>query len=39
MDFVLSSDQEALQEGIRSFCDQRLDPAQLRDLERSGFDR
>jgi alkylation response protein AidB-like acyl-CoA dehydrogenase len=39
MDFVLSSDQEALQEGIRSFCEQRLGAVQLRELESSGFDR
>ena len=38
MDFALSSDQEALRDGVRAFCEGRLAPAQLRRLEGSGFD-
>ncbi len=38
MDFQLSPDQEALQQGIRSFCDGRVPVEKLRELER-GFDR
>ena len=38
MDFALSADQEALRDGIRSFCEGRLGLAQLRRLEGSGFD-
>jgi len=39
VDFALSSDQEALRDGIRSFCEGRLGVAQLRDLEGTVFDR
>jgi alkylation response protein AidB-like acyl-CoA dehydrogenase len=40
MDFQLSEDQEALREGIRSFCDGRFGIEALRELEGKGaFDR
>ncbi len=40
MDFRLSEDQEALQQGIRSFCDGRVPLEQLPELEgKGGFDR
>ncbi len=40
MDFQLSEDQVALQDGIRSFCDGRISAEQLRELdEKGGFDR
>ena len=39
MDFSLSADQEALRDGVRSFCDATFGIAQLRDLEERGLDR
>ena len=39
MDFQLSEDQQALKEGVRSFCDGRVSADQLRELEKEGFDR
>lgn len=39
MDFSLSADQEALRDGVRSFCDARLSIAALRELEERGVDR
>ena len=39
MDFQLSEDQEALKEGIRTFCDGRISVDQLRELEKEGFER
>ena len=40
MDFQLSEDQVALQEGIRAFCDGRVSVEQLRELDEKGaFDR
>lgn len=39
MDFSLSEDQEALRDGVRSFCDARLSIAELRELEQRGVDR
>ncbi len=40
MDFQLTEDQEALQEGIRSFCEGRVPADRLPDLEaKGGFDR
>jgi len=40
VDFQLTEDQEALQEGLRSFCDGRVAVDQLPELEKSGgFDR
>ena len=36
MDFQLSEDQVALQEGIRSFCAARVSRDQLRELDASG---
>jgi alkylation response protein AidB-like acyl-CoA dehydrogenase len=39
MDFALSVDQEALRDGVRSFCEGRLTLDGLRRLEGSGFDR
>ena len=40
MDFRLSADQEALRDGIRSFCDGRLPMERLREVEgQGGFDR
>ena len=40
MDFRLSPDQEALQEGIRSFCEGRVPAEALTELaEKGGFDR
>jgi alkylation response protein AidB-like acyl-CoA dehydrogenase len=40
MDFRLSEDQEALQQGIRSFCEGRVPLEQLAELEqKGGFDR
>lgn len=39
MDFQLTEDQEALRDGIRSFCDGRVPVEALRELEKSGFDR
>jgi alkylation response protein AidB-like acyl-CoA dehydrogenase len=40
MDFRLSEDQEALQEGIRSFCEGRVPAEGLAELaEKGGFDR
>ena len=39
MDFQLSEDQKALQEGVRAFCDGRISADQLRDLEKEAFDR
>jgi len=40
MDFRISEDQEALQEGIRSFCEGRVSIEQLREIEQAGgFDR
>lgn len=39
MDFALSADQEALRDGVRAFCENRIDAATLRRLEGSGFDR
>ena len=38
MDFTLSADQEALRDGVRAFCEGRLELAQLKRLEGSGFD-
>ncbi len=38
MDFQLSEDQSALQEGVRAFCAGRLTTDQLRALETTGFD-
>jgi alkylation response protein AidB-like acyl-CoA dehydrogenase len=40
MDFRVSDDQQALQEGIRSFCEGRVSIDQLREIEQAGgFDR
>jgi alkylation response protein AidB-like acyl-CoA dehydrogenase len=39
VDFQLTEDQEALRDGIRSFCDGRVSIDQLRELEKEGFDR
>lgn len=40
MDFHLTEDQEALQQGIRAFCEGRVPTEQLAELERKGgFDR
>jgi alkylation response protein AidB-like acyl-CoA dehydrogenase len=39
MEFALSPDQEALQEGVRHFCSERLSLDRLRDLERSGVEK
>ncbi|MCP4907414.1 MAG: acyl-CoA/acyl-ACP dehydrogenase [bacterium] len=39
MDFSLSSDQEALREGVRNFCEARLSMADLRALEQAGVDQ
>ena len=39
MDFSLSTDQEALKDGVRSFCEARLSIAELRELEERGLDR
>ena len=39
MDFQLSEDQEALQAGIRTFCEGRVAVEQLRVLEGKGFDK
>ncbi len=40
MDFRVNADQQALQQGIRSFCEGRVSIDQLRDLEeKGGFDR
>ena len=39
MDFSLSTDQEALRDGVRSFCEARLSVAELRELEQRGVDR
>ena len=39
MNFQLSDDQKALQEGIRSFCQGRVSVDQLRALEGPGFDK
>ncbi len=40
MDFRVSADQQALQQGIRSFCEGRVSIDQLRELEeKRGFDR
>jgi len=38
VDFALSSDQEALRDGLRSFCESRLGIADLRELESVGVD-
>ena len=38
MEFALSSDQQALQEGVRRFCAERLSVDRLRELERTGVD-
>jgi alkylation response protein AidB-like acyl-CoA dehydrogenase len=39
LDFQLTEDQEALRDGIRSFCDGRVPTDSLRELEKQGFDR
>jgi len=39
VDFQLTEDQEALRDGIRSFCDGRVPTDSLRELEKHGFDR
>jgi alkylation response protein AidB-like acyl-CoA dehydrogenase len=39
LDFSLSSDQEALREGVRSFCENRLSIGDLRALQQTGVDR
>ena len=39
MDFQLSEDQQALKEGVRTFCDGRISADQLRELEKEAFDR
>lgn len=39
MDFALSTDQEALRDGVRSFCEGRIGLDVLRRLEGHGFDR
>jgi len=39
VDFQLTEDQEALRDGIRSFCDGRVPLDALRELEKTGFDR
>ena len=40
MDFRVTEDQQALQEGVRSFCEGRVAIDQLREIEQSGgFDR
>ena len=39
MNFQLTEDQEALQSGIRSFCEGRVGVDQLREVEKEGFDR
>jgi alkylation response protein AidB-like acyl-CoA dehydrogenase len=39
VDFQLTEDQQALRDGIRSFCDGRVSIDQLRELEKEGFDR
>jgi alkylation response protein AidB-like acyl-CoA dehydrogenase len=38
MDFRLSEDQEALRDGIRSFCEGRIPVEALKDFEGAGFD-
>lgn len=39
MNFQLTEDQEALRDGIRSFCDGRIGIEQLLEVEKEGFDR
>ncbi|MEM7412739.1 MAG: acyl-CoA dehydrogenase family protein [Myxococcota bacterium] len=39
MDFQLTEDQEALRDGVRSFCEGRVSIDALRELEKTGFDR
>ena len=40
MDFRVTEDQQALQEGIRTFCERRVSIDQLREIEQAGgFDR
>ncbi len=39
MDFRLSEDQEALRDGIRSFCEGRIPVDSLKDFEGAGFER
>ena len=39
MDFQLTEDQEALRDGVRSFCDGRVSIDALREMEKTGFDR
>lgn len=39
MDFQLSEDQQALQEGVRNFCEGRVSSDQLREMEKATFDR
>jgi alkylation response protein AidB-like acyl-CoA dehydrogenase len=39
VDFRVTEDQQALQEGLRSFCEGRVSIDQLRELEQSGVER
>ena len=40
MDFRVTEDQQALQEGIRTFCERRVSIDQLREIEQAGgFDQ
>jgi alkylation response protein AidB-like acyl-CoA dehydrogenase len=39
MNFQLTEDQEALRDGIRSFCEGRINIDNLRELEKEAFDR